>query len=399
MRKLLFALLLLPVLSFAQGTTTQIRHGGTLPSSCSPSNGDVFFKTGTAPGLYDCPATNTWRLIATAASGTPGGSDTQIQFNCSSAFCGDSKFTYDSATGTLTIGNGTDPGMISILGRSTTPSGAELPGTGKCGWWYDNVAGQAKFIDHSGASCGPSGGSGTVTSSGSPSSGNIAKFTNSTDIAPAAASNVVSLFNSGTCSGYLKSDGTCDTPSGGSGSEVKLCTLTLSGSSAGIFSAANCGGSLPITSTYQIYKVQVRELVPSTGMTVNLQVSTDGCSTYDTTSGHYYTSQMSWSTGGVGGGGPGSGTSILLAPFNGRTLVTTSGISTSGRFFIYNPLGTALNKTFTGEFFNPDSASANPQGLAMNASFLQNTTAFNCFKIFPSTGTISGVITIYGVTQ
>jgi hypothetical protein len=31
----------------------------------------------------------------------------------------------------------------------------------------------------------------------------------------AVASDVVSIFNSGTCSGYLKSDGTCDTPGGG----------------------------------------------------------------------------------------------------------------------------------------------------------------------------------------
>jgi hypothetical protein len=44
------------------GTTTKIRYGSTLPATCEP--GDVFFKTGTNAGLYDCSATNTWRQLA-----------------------------------------------------------------------------------------------------------------------------------------------------------------------------------------------------------------------------------------------------------------------------------------------------------------------------------------------
>lgn len=58
---------------------------------------------------------------------------------------------------------------------------------------------------------------GTVTSSGSPASGNIAKFTTGTNIAPAAASDIVGLFS--TCSGtqYLGADGACHN-SGGSAS-------------------------------------------------------------------------------------------------------------------------------------------------------------------------------------
>lgn len=65
-----------------------------------------------------------------------------------------------------------------------------------------------------GAACGSGGGgSGTVTSSGSPVSGNIPKFTTATNIAPAAASDIVNLFS--TCSGtqYLGADGACHTVS------------------------------------------------------------------------------------------------------------------------------------------------------------------------------------------
>jgi len=71
-RILLAALLLCASLSQAQlGQTTQIRHGTSMPASCSPSNGDTFFRIsgGSGAGLYDCPSSNTWRLIATAAAG------------------------------------------------------------------------------------------------------------------------------------------------------------------------------------------------------------------------------------------------------------------------------------------------------------------------------------------
>jgi hypothetical protein len=50
MRKLLFLLLLIPVISFAQGTTTQIRRGSTLPATCG--GGDIFIKSGTSAGFY-----------------------------------------------------------------------------------------------------------------------------------------------------------------------------------------------------------------------------------------------------------------------------------------------------------------------------------------------------------
>src|SRR5208283_2469724 len=63
--------------------------------------------------------------------------------------------------------------------------------------------------------CG-SGGGGTGTSSGYSSGTPLAAFSSSTNISPATYTNVVGLFGSGTCSGYLKSDGTCATPSGGS---------------------------------------------------------------------------------------------------------------------------------------------------------------------------------------
>lgn len=46
--------------------------------------------------------------------GTPGGADTQIQFNDSGAFGGDSAFTFDKLTQTITLGNNTGAPVIAI---------------------------------------------------------------------------------------------------------------------------------------------------------------------------------------------------------------------------------------------------------------------------------------------
>ena len=62
--------------------------------------------------------------------------------------------------------------------------------------------------------CHTASGSGTVTTSGTPASGNMAKFSSSTAITNAAASDVISLFTG--CSGtqYLGADGACHNASG-----------------------------------------------------------------------------------------------------------------------------------------------------------------------------------------
>jgi hypothetical protein len=68
--------------------------------------------------------------------------------------------------------------------------------------------------------------SGTVTSSGYSSGNPLAAFSTSTNITPATSSNVIALFGSGSCSGYLKSDGTCSTP-GGSGTVTVVSSGSL----------------------------------------------------------------------------------------------------------------------------------------------------------------------------
>jgi len=75
------------------------------------------------------------------------------------------------------------------------------------------------------------------------------------NLGSATASTVIALFNTGTCSGYLKSDGTCDTPSGAAHDAVTLDTelsavlslstqqITLDSQTANYFWAAPNGSA------------------------------------------------------------------------------------------------------------------------------------------------------------
>lgn len=61
-------------------------------------------------------APGTWETHVSSSSGsiTPGGSDTQVQFNDSSAFGGDSAFVFNKTTNVLTLGDATTGDAVSI---------------------------------------------------------------------------------------------------------------------------------------------------------------------------------------------------------------------------------------------------------------------------------------------
>jgi len=84
------------------GKPTRAPSGTTLPSSCTV--GDMFWDTDedTTGALFVCEGSNTYKA-ASPGSG-PGGSNTEVQFNDSSVFGGDSNFTWVKANDTLTLG-------------------------------------------------------------------------------------------------------------------------------------------------------------------------------------------------------------------------------------------------------------------------------------------------------
>ena len=78
----LLALLAVP-LGWGQtssGTARHIYYGTALPSKCSVSTGDVFFKTSSTIGIYQCgPTNNNWTLVAGVSA---GGTVTQVDSGC-----------------------------------------------------------------------------------------------------------------------------------------------------------------------------------------------------------------------------------------------------------------------------------------------------------------------------
>lgn len=121
--------------------------------------------------------------------------------------------------------------------------------------------------------CHTASGSGTVTTSGSPASGNMAKFSGSTQITNAVASDVIGLFSG--CSGtqYLGADGACHTPSSGSGCMSQMQTIVGTAVSTITFS------SIPATCTDLTLTISGAVSGTSAGY-INLQFNGDSASHY-----------------------------------------------------------------------------------------------------------------------
>jgi hypothetical protein len=91
---------------------------------------------------------------ATPASGaTPGGTNTQVQFNDGgSALGGDSGLTYNKTTDTLIAGTGSARGFIDILGGA---GAAANPAANYCRQFFNTTTGKVEYLNSSGASCAP----------------------------------------------------------------------------------------------------------------------------------------------------------------------------------------------------------------------------------------------------
>lgn len=118
----------------ATGTVTSISQGTGILLSANPivSTGSVSLATSLQPAAtlagnslkyLRVNAGETAVEYATVASSTPGGSDTQVQFNDAGAFGGDAGFTYNKTTDTLTLAGG--------LSSATLTAGAVASGTTK----------------------------------------------------------------------------------------------------------------------------------------------------------------------------------------------------------------------------------------------------------------------------
>jgi hypothetical protein len=92
-----------------------------------------------------------WTPITTGSTVTPGGANTNIQFNNNGTFGGNSNFSYDTANSQVTL-DGTlalaYTGAPSAIANTATVT-SDIPGSGGTGIYFNNSANQDELISKS----------------------------------------------------------------------------------------------------------------------------------------------------------------------------------------------------------------------------------------------------------
>ena len=124
--------------NFITGTDTWLYISGTTGSKNSSSRGSLTFGGDiTVSGtIYDSSG-----AAYSTGGGTPGGSNTQVQFNDSGIFSGSSGLTFNKSTGLVTI-----TGSLSV-GGNVSVLGGQLNTTATDGFIFSNNVAQLKIGD------------------------------------------------------------------------------------------------------------------------------------------------------------------------------------------------------------------------------------------------------------
>lgn len=147
-----------------------------------------------------------------------------------------------------------------------------------------------------------------------------------------------------------------------------------------------------ISSSYDVYMIEINDLLPSTnGAALGFRFSTNGGSSYVATA--YNWSALAAAAGGAGGNGS---TSDVKGYFSSNQSSASGNYAHSGIYYFFNPLGTTNYKTIRGTGVGMTSTSS----LVTWTNFVTNpiTTAVNTFQIIASAGNLaSGKARCYGI--
>jgi hypothetical protein len=141
-----------------------------------------------------------------------------------------------SGSGTVTTTGSPASGSLAKFSGSTSITGAGFSDV--VAMWAGCSGTQYLGAD---GSCHLAAGSGTVTSSGAPSPGNMTKFSSATNIVPAAASDVVKLFSSCSGSQYLGADSACHSVAGSGVADLPVGTAYSATPATGSSDTVTCG--------------------------------------------------------------------------------------------------------------------------------------------------------------
>jgi hypothetical protein len=346
---------------------TKIQSSGTLPSSCTV--GSVYLKTGTSAGFYVCLATNTWTQVG-SGSGTVTTTGSPANGNLT-------KFS-----GASSVTNGDLSGDVTTSGALATTIANDAVTYAK----LQNISATARALCRKSASAGDTEEctlSDVLDFIGSAAQGDIL-YRGASGWARLAA---------GTSGYVLTTNGAGANPGWGAvsgssgGGMVLLQTLTASTSASLDFTSS-------ISSTYDTYQIVFVNIVPASNTILQLLMSTDGGSTWDTSAIYDYAANFCY----PGAEGAMTGTTNGTA-FGFRDVNSTlsSNGSYNGTVMLYGP-GSAKNKVIAGKVIIDDNGVGTLM-LDWNGRY-KSTTAVNAFQIKAASGNLtSGTVRVYGVAK
>jgi hypothetical protein len=178
---------------------------------------------------------------------------------------------------------------------------------------------------------------------------------------------------------------------GGSGGALVLLEQHTASSSAALdFTTA-------ISSAYDEYQIEFINVVPATdGAVLWMRLSTDGGSSYDTSTIYDYTSGYAYAGGtGVGSSATSSDKILLM---DGVDNSANYGIV--GHIRLFNPLSTAVYKQIVGQLMRFDSRGTLGLVMLTPMGVYRSTTAVDAMRFLFDTGNIaSGTIRVYGIAK
>jgi hypothetical protein len=188
--------------------------------------------------------------------------------------------------------------------------------------------------------------------------------------------------------GKLVSAGPC---AGGGGSSGLVLVEQHTASSSASLDFTSC-----FSSTYDDYRIELVNLVLATNnVDLDFRVSTDGGSTFSTTGYEYIFENNSTSNAGWTATASTSTSSILLAP----GIDNTQSYGVSGEISFRGPLSASLKKSLDFRLTFVLQAVAR-RYMQIGAGFWGTTTAVNAFRLLASSGNItSGTVRCYGIAK
>jgi hypothetical protein len=355
----------------------------------------------TGTGLTGGPITTTGTI--SMANETP---NTLAGYNSSGVFVDVTVGTNLTLSGNILSASGS--GSVTSVGTGTGLTGGPITSSGTISManstanslaGYDN---SGHFIDVTvGTNLTLSGG--ILSASGGSGSGTVTSVSAGTGLSaspsPITTSGSLAIASTGVTAGsYTNANLTVNAQGqitavsngvgGGSGNGALVLLQSLTASSSATLDFDSC-----ITSAYDDYEIHLIDVIPATnGSNFEFVLSTNGGSSFDTTTANYNSLYNNgWVNSSSGGG-----TNNVLPNISG--IGNGTGQSLCGRIRLYNPLGSSYKKMewHAVMYYTAVSSLLNQTG----GSWYLNTSAVNAIRFLFSSGNIaSGTIRVYGVAN